>query len=310
MLCWGRVLGRPGRGPRSPGHGRGSAGATACGDVRGPAAGLTPGRGLAARWPGPPVAGEADLGPDAVGDRHGDDRDRGRGFAVLAAAAAVTAGPAAVRAVISFPTTATSSGRTGQPLFGCWLDAVRAPGSHQRGYSSTTGTDQAATRFNHAALDSAASGRSLGGRPRPDRGRDKGPGLRASRRERGAAGPLELPGTGRACGRGRAHHGRGTRAVYKFPQSARRPTTCPATDLATPSAVRVTISCCHPAPVADGGQRQQDSPHQEPQVPDPDVPAQRRPVHACRRVDRTGENERTQQHAQTAVYHQQRTGPG
>jgi len=144
-------------------------------------------RGWAARWPGPPVAGEADLGPDAVGDRHGDGRGRGRGFAVLAAAAATTAGPAATRAAISFPTTATSSGRTGQPLFGCWLVAVRAPGSHQRGYSSTTGTDQAATRFNHVALDSAAPGRSLGERPRPDRASGNGPGLRASRRERGTA---------------------------------------------------------------------------------------------------------------------------
>jgi len=39
-------------------------------------------------------------------------------------------------------------------------------------------------------------------------------------------------------------------------------------------------SCTLTSHIADGSQRQQDPPYQEPQVPDPDVPAQRRPVHA------------------------------
>jgi hypothetical protein len=73
------------------------------------------------------------------------------GFAGLAAAAASTADSAATRTVISFRTTATSCGRTGQPLPGCWLVAVRAPGSRQREHSSTTGTGQAAIRFNPAS---------------------------------------------------------------------------------------------------------------------------------------------------------------
>ena len=83
--------------------------------------------------------------------------------------------------------------------------------------------------------------------------------------------------------------------------------------LATADSVSCLItwkSRCRPAPVADGSQRQQDSPHQEPQVPDPDVPAQRRPVYASRRVDDTRENEGTKQHVQAAVHHQHRTGHG
>src|SRR5258708_7006460 len=69
-------------------------------------------------------------------------------------------------------------------------------------------------------------------------------------------------------------------------------------------------SCRHPPPIADGSQRQQDPPHQEPQVPDPDVPAQCRPVYATRRMNDTRENEGTKQHVQTAVHHQQHAGPG
>ena len=69
-------------------------------------------------------------------------------------------------------------------------------------------------------------------------------------------------------------------------------------------------SCCRPAPIADGSQRQQDPPHQEPQLPDPDVPAQRRPVHASRRVDDAQEDERAKQHGQAAVHHEQGAGPG
>jgi len=88
--------------------------------------------------------------------------------------------------------------------------------------------------------------------------------------------------------------------------------------LASPSGGRARLvscssrpgSCCGPAPMADGSQRQQDPPHQEPQVPDADVPAQRRPVHASRRVDDAREDERTKQHGQAAVRHEQRAGPG
>src|SRR5258707_14091784 len=67
-------------------------------------------------------------------------------------------------------------------------------------------------------------------------------------------------------------------------------------------------SLYRPPPIADGSQRQEDPPHQEPQVPDHDVPAQRRPVHASRRMDDTRENEGTKQHVQTAVRHQQHAG--
>jgi hypothetical protein len=73
-------------------------------------------------------------------------KDLSRRFAGLSAAAASNAGPAATRATISFPTTATTSGGTRQPQFGCWLVAVRAPGSRQ--HSSPTGTAQAAIGFN------------------------------------------------------------------------------------------------------------------------------------------------------------------
>jgi len=37
---------------------------------------------------------------------------------------------------------------------------------------------------------------------------------------------------------------------------------------------------CRPLPIARGCQREQDPPHQEPQIPDPSVPAQSGPVHA------------------------------
>jgi hypothetical protein len=67
--------------------------------------------------------------------------------------------------------------------------------------------------------------------------------------------------------------------------------------------------CRRPPPMADRSQRQQDPPYQEPQVPDPDVPAQRRLVHASRRVDDAGENQSAKQHGHAAVHHQQRTGP-
>ena len=58
--------------------------------------------------------------------------------------------------------------------------------------------------------------------------------------------------------------------------------------------------------VTGGSQRQQDPRRQEPQVPDPAVPAQRGSVDGSRRVDDAREDEGAQQHAQTAVSDKQR----
>lgn len=87
--------------------------------------------------------------------------------------------------------------------------------------------------------------------------------------------------------------------------------------LAVPSLSADWVSCpatrrsrYRPASIAGGSQRQQDPPHQEPQVPDPDVPAQRRPVRASRRVDDTREDEGAREHVQAAVHHEERTGRG
>src|SRR5499433_3226828 len=63
-------------------------------------------------------------------------------------------------------------------------------------------------------------------------------------------------------------------------------------------------------PVADGRQRQQDSPHQEPHVPDAGVPAQRRPVHPARGVNDTGQDEGAGQHVEAAVDDKQPAGYG
>jgi hypothetical protein len=59
-----------------------------------------------------------------------------------------------------------------------------------------------------------------------------------------------------------------------------------------------------PAPVTDRRQRQQDPPHQEPQVPDCDVSAQRCPVRPFGGVDDPREDEGAGRHVKTAVYHQ------
>src|SRR5262252_9725315 len=74
------------------------------------------------------------------------------------------------------------------------------------------------------------------------------------------------------------------------------------------------LSCGTPVPrpprVADGSQREKDAPRQEPQVPDPHMPAQRRIVHTARRVDGTREHEGAEQHIKAAVRDQQHAGPG
>jgi len=66
---------------------------------------------------------------------------------------------------------------------------------------------------------------------------------------------------------------------------------------------------CSP-PEADHSQREQDPPHQEPQIPEPDMPAQRGPVHAPCWVDHTGENQRTCKYIDAAVGHQQQADRG